>query len=95
MSLFDKSHLIEGVVEQDPLTDKYFIRMDGGPGGKPERFDIEAALAKQVGKEVRFTLVSFENLAELKAMVEEGGAGGEITGLLPDNLPGFNVKRKS
>lgn len=91
---FNMGHLIEGVVEQDPVTDKYFIRTEGAQG-RPERFDVEEALAAHKGKHVRFTLVSFEDLAKLAKLVESGGVGAQVTGLAPDNLPGFNVKRQS
>lgn len=91
---FNLGHLIEGVVEQDPVTDRYFIRTESAEG-TPGRFDVEDALSQLKGKEVRFTLVSFENLARLAALVEQTGAGDEVAGLLPDNLPGFDVKRKS
>jgi hypothetical protein len=86
-------HLIEGTIEQDPLTDKFFIRTVDQQG-KASRFDIEAALAEHKGKEVRFTLISFENLAQLAELVEASGAGAVVTGLEPDNLPGFDVQRK-
>lgn len=91
---FDIGHLIEGVVEQDPMTDRYFIRATDDEG-KPIRFDVQEALAKLAGQDVRFTLVSLEQLAKLAAMVEQaGGAEAQVTGLAPDNLPGFDVKRK-
>lgn len=98
MSAFDPTtlgHLIEGVVEQDPMTDNYVIRTVD-QDGKPVTFDVQEALAKLKGQEVRFTLASFENLARLSQIVEQMGADAQITGLAPDNLPGapFQVHRK-
>lgn len=99
MPAFDPTmlgHLIEGVVEQDPMTDNYVIRTVD-QDGQPVTFDVQEALARLKGQEVRFTLASFENLAKLSEIVESlGGAGQEITGLAPDNLPGapFQVHRK-
>lgn len=62
-------HLIEGVVEQDPMTDCYVIRtMDHI--GNPVNFDVQTALAEFCGQEVRFTLASFANLAKLAALIE-------------------------
>jgi len=92
---FNMGHLIEGTVEQDPVTNKFFIRTEDLKGNSA-RFDVEAALAEHKGKPVRFTLISFENLARLQELVESsgGGEGAEVTGLAPDNLPGFDVKRK-
>jgi hypothetical protein len=87
-------HLIEGVVEQDPMTDRYYIR-SADSDGKPVNFDPLDALAKHKGQEVRFILVSFENLAKLAALVERaGGVDAQVTGLAMDNLPGAEVKRK-
>lgn len=88
-------HLIEGVVERDPMTDHYVIRTLDHEG-KRSTFDVQAALAKCDGKEIRFTLATFDNLAKLSEIVEAAGAGGQVTGLAPDNLPGapFEVHRK-
>jgi len=90
---FNMGHLVEGTAEQDPITDNLFIRTVDAEG-KTGRFDVQGALAAHVGKEVRFTLVSFENLAKLAELVERGG-GPQVAGLAPDGLPGFDVKRKA
>jgi len=65
-------YFVEGVVEQDPMNDRYLIRAVDAIG-KPVLFDIQDALARMAGKEVRFTLNSFENLAELARLLEEKG----------------------
>lgn len=87
-------HLIEGVVEQDPLTDRYVIHTVDAKG-KPVTVDVQNLLAEFVGKEVRLTLASFENLAQLARLVEQQG-GGQVFGLHPEQLPQvpFNVVRK-
>lgn len=63
-------HLIEGVVEQDPLTDRYVIQTVDSDGN-PVTFDPEKALAALLGQEVRLTLASFDALAQLAALVED------------------------
>jgi hypothetical protein len=80
----DLGHLIEGVVEQDPMTDRYVIRTEDAQG-RPVAFDVQEALAKYKGKEVRLTLATFENLAKLAAMVEEQGTG-QVYGIYPEDL---------
>lgn len=87
-------HLIEGVVEQDPMTDRYVIHTQD-PQGRPVTVDIQALLAKFNGQEVRLTLASFENLAKLAQLVEQQG-GGQVFGVQPEALPSvpFQVVRK-
>lgn len=60
-------HLVEGVVEQDPMTDRYVIRTDKGS------FDPQEVLAGLKGKTVRMTLVDFDTLQKLAEMVEANG----------------------
>jgi hypothetical protein len=75
---FNMGHLIEGVIEQDPMTDRYVIRTE--KDGKPVTFDPQEALEALNGQAVRFTLVSFENLQKLAALVEDAG-GGQVQGV--------------
>jgi hypothetical protein len=77
-------YFVEGVVEQDPLDNHYLIRTSD-PDGNPVNFDVRDALAKMVGKEVRFTLNSFENLSELAHLLEERG---QEMGPLVEDIPG-------
>lgn len=86
-------HLIEGVVEQDPLTDRYVIHTVDGKG-RPVTVDVQNLLAEFLGKEVRLTLASFENLAQLAKLVESQG-GGQVFGVQPEELKvPFNIVRK-
>lgn len=86
-------HILEGVVERDPMTDRYRI-MSLGPRGA-EYQDILELLARFEGKEVRLTLASFEALSQLAQMVENAG-GGQVHGIMPEDLPAatFNVTRR-
>lgn len=63
-------HLIEGIVEQDPMTDRFVIRTTDAHG-KPVTFDPEKAFAALKGKEVRFTLASFQELNHLAQLLEQ------------------------
>lgn len=76
---FNLGHLKTGKVEQDPLTDRYNIRVMGDDG-KVEVFDVQEALKALDGQEVRLTLASLDDLAKLAKMVEEQG-GGEVMGV--------------
>lgn len=85
---FSMGHLIEGTVEQDSKTGQCVIRTDKGA------FDVQAALLALKGKDVRFTLVSFENLQRLAELVENQG-GGRVTGIQPEELGvPFDVRKK-
>ena len=86
-------HIIEGVVERDPLTDRVQI-MSIGPSGSAEVVDLQELAAQYEGQEVRLTLASFENLSKLAQLVEEQG-GGQISGIMPQDLPEvpFDVRR--
>lgn len=72
---FSLGHLVEGVVEQDPITDQFTIRTPEGTS-----FDVQAALGELKGQAVRFTLVSFETLQKLAELVETSG-GGQVVGV--------------
>lgn len=51
------------------MSDRFVIRTVDSDGN-PVVFDVQDALAKLVGQEVRLTLASFESLAKLAAIVE-------------------------
>jgi hypothetical protein len=92
---FSMGHLIEGVIEQDPMTDRWNIRTVDADGN-PATFDVQEALAALSGKEVRLTLVSLENLAKLAELVETQGGGGRVMGVQPEEIGvPFNIQKKS
>lgn len=86
-------HILEGRVEQDPLSGRYQV-MTVGPDGKAVVADPQDLMAAYVGKDVRLTLVSFENLDLLAKMAEEAGSG-RVSGVMPEDLPGvsFSIQR--
>jgi hypothetical protein len=93
-SLNSLGHIIEGVIERDPLTGR--VQIMTVEEGRAKVTDVLELLEGYEGKEVRLTLASFENLATIAQMVEAAG-GGQVSGVLPDDLPGvpFNIARRS
>ena len=67
-------HIIEGRVEQDPITGRYQV-MTVGADGKAHVVDLQDLVAPYAGKDVRLTLASFENLDMLARMAEQAGGG--------------------
>jgi hypothetical protein len=67
----DLGHLIEGVVEQDPLSDRFLIKVER-EDGTVSQFDVQEALSRYKGQEIRLTLASFDAINKLAAMVEAG-----------------------
>lgn len=86
----DLGYIIEGIIEQDPMDDRYRIRtvMDG----KQVLIDPQDLLAKYNGEEVKLTLASLENIRRLQEVLEENHGGGQITALMPEEVPGAEVK---
>ncbi len=86
-------HIVEGRVEQDPLTGRYQV-MSIGRDGKARVADLQDLVAPYLGKEVRLTLASFENLEQLARLAEQAG-GGQVSGVMPEDLPGvsFSIQR--
>lgn len=89
----DFGHLLEGTIEQDPISDRYSIRTVDAQG-KPISVDLDELFARFIGQDVRMTLVSLESLAELAKLVEEGGGGGQVLGIPRDQLPPVPFNRK-
>ena len=67
----DFGHLIEGIVEQDPLTDHYVIRV-ANEDGTVSTFDVQKVLSAYDNQEVRLTLATLQTLELLTSMVEGG-----------------------
>lgn len=78
-------HIIEGVVERDPLTGQLHVTTVQPPG-KAVVTDVQKLLEPYLGKEVRLTLASFENLSRLAEMVEQAGSG-LVHGVMAQDLP--------
>lgn len=71
----DFGYIVEGIIEQDPVTDQFAIRTVDPSTGKPFNFDINAALARYKGCEVRLILTPYETINQLQEMAEQGQLG--------------------
>jgi len=80
MASLDLGHLIEGRVEQDPQSGRFFI-MGQDQEGRPLPQDLQVLLARYLSKDVRVTLASFDDLSRITEMVE---AGNQELGDMPD-----------
>jgi hypothetical protein len=65
-----------------------------GQNGKAVVVDLQDLVTPYLGKEVRLTLASFENLEQLARLAEQAG-NGLVSGVMPEDLPGvsFNIQR--
>ncbi len=78
---FDLGHLVEGIVEQDPLDDRLLIRSVDSKGNLV-LFDILDALSRLKGKEIRLTLNTIENLERMAHLV----SGEQVLGITAEDL---------
>lgn len=67
----DLGVVAEGVVELDPMTNRLVLRCESINGGF-EYIDVQEALQKYKGEEVRFILTPFSTIHQLADMVERG-----------------------
>lgn len=66
----DLGVLVEGVVERDPMTERLQLRVEAEGGF--EYVDVQAALERYEGVEVRFVLVPRSTIETATRMVEAG-----------------------
>ena len=64
----DLGVLLEGQLEQDPMTDEYSIRTL--KDGKFESIPLKPFLDRYLGREVRLTFISQEAIAEIESLLE-------------------------
>jgi len=69
-------YLVEGVVEQDPMTDRFVVRTED-QSGRPFSFDVQSALETFKGREIRVVLAPLATIEELEAMVKAQQEAGE------------------
>ena len=62
--------VVEGVVELDPISGRMVIRSDSEKGF--DYLDVQEALTKYQGQEVRFIVAPFSTINQLAAMVDQG-----------------------
>lgn len=66
----DLGHVKEGVVEIDPMTGRMVIRSETAEGF--DYFDVQEALSKYDGQEVRVVIVPFSTINRVADLVENG-----------------------
>jgi hypothetical protein len=66
----DLGHVKEGTVEIDPMTGRMVIRSET-PNGM-EYFDLQEAMTKYRGQEVRVMVVPFTTINRIAQLVEDG-----------------------
>lgn len=89
LNLSDLGHILDGVLERHPLTDKLQLQTVDARGA-PVVIDLDSLLSPYVGKEVKLTLASLENLRRLQ---ESLGDGEGVLGIMPEDIPGGIVHR--
>ena len=67
----DLGLVAEGIVELDPMTGRLVLRCERPEGGF-DYVDVQAALERYRGEEVRFILTPFTTIHQLADMVERG-----------------------
>lgn len=67
----DLGHVKEGVVEIDPMSGRMTIRSEKSDGSF-EYFDVQEALTKYEGEEVRVVIVPQRTINEVADLVESG-----------------------
>jgi hypothetical protein len=74
----DLGHVAEGVIEVDPMTGRMVVRSE-----TPEGFtylDVQEALTRYEGQEVRVVIVPFTTINRVAELVESGS-------VQPDQIP--------
>ena len=67
----DLGLVAEGVVELDPMTGRLVLRCERPEGGF-DYVDVQAALERYKGEEVRFIVAPFSTINRIAEMVEKG-----------------------
>lgn len=62
-------YLVEGIVEQDPMSDRFTLRTVG-PDGKPFTFDPQAVLGQLKGQEVRIVIAPMATVEHVEQLVQ-------------------------
>lgn len=83
---FSQIYLVEGTVEQDPMTDQFTIHTVD-PAGKAFSFDPNAALGRYKGQEVRLVIAPLVDIAKVEKLVQEQAASGEDAFVVEPMLP--------
>jgi hypothetical protein len=74
----DLGHVKEGTIEIDPMTGRMVVRSETPSGF--DYFDVQEALTKYEGQEVRVVIVPFSTINRVADLVENGS-------ITPSELP--------
>lgn len=85
-------YLVEGVVEQDPMSDRFVIQTTT-PEGKPFTFDPQVALGRLKGQEVRVVLAPLATIQQIEETVQQQQEGA--TQVVVADPPGTKGKSGS
>lgn len=89
LNLTDLGHILDGVIERNPMTDRLQLHTVDSKG-RPHTIDLENLLAKYEGQEVKLTLASMANLQKIQ---EALGDGESVLGVMPEDIPGASFQR--
>jgi len=89
MNLSDLGHILDGVIERNPMSDKLQLHtLD--VEGKSLVIDLEDLFSRYVGQEVKLTLAPMDNIRRLQEVL---GDGEGVVGLMPEDVPGATVNK--
>jgi len=88
IDLTDLGYIIEGVVEQDPMDEKYRVRTIDKEGNQI-LVDPQELLTKYNGQEVKLTVASMEVIRQIQEVLEAGGDA--VSAVMPEDIPGAKV----
>jgi hypothetical protein len=89
LNLTDLGHILDGVIERDPMTEKLQIHTVDHQG-KSLVIDLDALLGRYAGQEVKLTLASMDNIRRIQEAI---GDGEGVLGLMPEDIPGATFQR--
>lgn len=90
MSKIDFGDYVEGIIEQDPINERYKIRTE--KNGVPVTLDVGDLLQKYHQKGVRLILTPLESIGLIEKAVEAGGGTLGMVGLGPQDVPGGHIQ---
>lgn len=92
LSLVDMGYLLEGTIEQDPMDDRYRLRVV--QNGELTSIDLQDLLAKYNGQDVRVIVSPLVTIQQLQDELEKQGDLEKGAVLSIQDFPGSTVIRK-
>ena len=91
LQLNDLGHILEGVVERDPMSERLQLHTVDAKG-QATTIDLLKLLEEYESQEVRFVLTSMESIRKVEELL---GDGEGVMGVMPEDVPGATVRRTS